>query len=294
VSQTEPLVSIILPTYNGHKYLPQAIESCLAQTYRRWELIVVDDCSTDVTPQTIAKYSAAEPRIRVIRHDVNRKLPEALNTGHAAAMGSYLAWISDDNRFVPHAIEEMTAFLEHNPIVGLVYADCVVIDENGRYLRDFPAAPPSKLAYFNAVGACFMYRRSVYQSVGSYDTELFLAEDYDYWLRIYRQFDIAHLPKLLYEYRRHDQSLTSTTGSSAVRVSVERTLRRHLPYLFRSSPQDRARGWMVCAGAAARRHAPLEAARDLRRAFRIAPLFSTGYLAARLYSHTTPARQRLS
>jgi glycosyltransferase involved in cell wall biosynthesis len=279
-----PLVSIILPTYNGAKYLPEAIESCLSQTYRHWELIVVDDSSTDRTPEILTKYAGRDPRIRPIRHQVNRKLPGALNTGHVTATGKYLTWTSDDNRFVPSAIEQLVGFLEQNPTIGLVYADAVFIDEHGHELRGFPAESPSKLAYYNAVGGCFMYRRSVYQATGGYDTELFLAEDYDYWLRVYRQFDIARLPRVLYQFRQHDESLTSTSRSDAVRANVERTLRRNLPHLLRSRPQDRARGWMVCAGAAARRRAPLEAATALGRALEIAPLFSLGYLVKRLYS----------
>ncbi|HEV7367079.1 MAG TPA: glycosyltransferase [Gemmatimonadales bacterium] len=284
MNQSRPLVSIILPTYNGEEYLREAIESCLSQTYPAWELIVVDDCSTDATPGIIAEYAAHDGRIRGIRHRENLKLPGALNTGHAAARGSHLAWLSDDNRFLPGAIEGLAEFLERNPSAGLVYADCVVIDENGRYVRDFPAESPSKLAYFNAVGGCFMYRKSVYQAVGPYDGGMFLAEDYDYWLRVYRQFDIAHLRQVLYQFRVHSRSLTSTTTSAAVRANVEQSLRRHLPFLLRSSPPDRARGWMVCAGAAARRKAPVQAASALGRALWTAPLFSMGYVAKRLYS----------
>jgi glycosyltransferase involved in cell wall biosynthesis len=277
-----PLVSIVLPTYNGSTYLPEAIESCLVQTYRNWELIVVDDCSHDATPKIIADYVTRDPRIRTIRHDTNRKLPSALNTGHAAAKGSYLMWTSDDNRFLPAAIEEMTSFLEEHPMVGLVYTDCVLIDETGRYLGDYPAQPASKLAYMNSLGPCVLYRRSVYETLGAYDPDLFLAEDYEYWLRAYRRFELAPLHKTLYEYRWHSDSLTNTAARSAVWASVEQALRRHLPYLRHSSRHDLARGWIVCAATAARRGAPLQAAGALGRAFRLAPLFSIRYLANKL------------
>ena len=281
MSEAQPLVSIVLPTYNGAKYLPEAIESCLSQTYAAWELIVVDDCSTDSTPGIIAEYAAHDGRIRGIRHRKNLKLPGALNTGHAAAKGSYLSWTSDDNRFLPAAFEEMVRFLEQHPAIGLVYADSVAIDEAGNYLRDAPAEPASRLAYFNALGACFLYRRRVYQVIGAYDADLFLAEDYDYWLRVHRQFEIAHLPRVLYQYRFHGDSLTSTHPAAAVRNTVERILRRHLPYLRRSTAHDRARGWMVCAGAAARRLAPLRAVDALGRALLTSPLFSVAYGAKR-------------
>lgn len=285
---TPPVVSIILPTYNGSTYLSEAIESCLTQTYTAWELIVVDDCSTDTTPAIIAQYVAHDPRIRAIRHEVNQKIPGALNTGHAAAQGSYLTWTSDDNRFLAGAIEEMAGFLHEHPAVGMVVADSLMIDENGDYVRDYPAQPASRLAYMNALGPCFMYRRSVCETIGTYDPELYLAEDYDYWLRIYRQFEIAHLNKVLYEFRWHDQSLTNTTRPATLRASVEKTLRRHLPYLHRSSPRERARGWIVCAAAAARRGAVGQVAGALGRALRAAPAFSVWYVVKRVIDRLLP------
>jgi glycosyltransferase involved in cell wall biosynthesis len=277
-----PLVSIILPTYNGARYLGEAIESCLAQTYQNWELILVDDWSSDAVPEIIAGYVSRDPRIRSIRHDTNKKLPAALNTGHAAARGQYLGWTSDDNRYLPEAIEEMVRFLEQHPHVGMVYTDCVVIDEEGRYVGDYPAKPASRLAYENALSACFMYRRTVYDTIGPYDAAQFLAEDYDYWLRVYRNFELAPLHKVLYEYRRHEQSLTNTFKKLAVWASAERTLRRHLPHLGRSSRQERARGWIFCAATAARRKAPLQAAGAYLRALFTAPAFSVGYVARKL------------
>jgi glycosyltransferase involved in cell wall biosynthesis len=288
--QNQPLVSIILPTYNGARYLREAIESCVAQTYRTWELIVVDDCSHDATPQIVAEYMARDPRIRSIRHETNKKLPSALNTGHAAARGSYLTWTSDDNRYLPAALEEMTDFLEEHPAIGLVYADCVVIDESGRFVQNYPAQPASALAYLNAVGPCFLYRRSVYRAVDDYNAELLLAEDYDYWLRTYRQFEIAPLHHVLYEYRRHTQSLTNTAGSTALQVSVERTLRQNLDYLTRASRSDRARGWIVCAAAAARRRDTIRAAQAGLAALRTDPFFSVRYLARRVLEKSLGSR----
>jgi glycosyltransferase involved in cell wall biosynthesis len=281
-SPAEPLVSVILPTYNGSRYLREAIDSCLAQTYQHWELIVVDDCSTDATPMIIGEYVGQDPRIRSIRHEKNLKLPTALNTGHAAAVGQYLAWTSDDNRFLPTALEEMVGFLEEHGNIGLVYADCFLIDEEGRRVGEYPAQPASRLAYQNALSACFMYRRRVYETVGRYDGAQFLAEDYDYWLRIYREFELAPLHKVLYEYRRHEQSLTSTWNKTAVWASAERTLRRHLPHLSRSSRQERAQGWIFCSTTAARRGAPLQASLAYMRALYTAPLFSMGYVARKL------------
>jgi glycosyltransferase involved in cell wall biosynthesis len=283
-----PRISIILPSYNGSRYLREAIESCLAQTYQDWELILVDDCSTDSTSDIMAEYAARDPRVRVIRHETNRKLPQALNTGHEAAVGEYLTWTSDDNRFLPPALEEMIGFLDQHPSVALVYADCVLIDNHGRFVRNFPVQAPSRLAYVNALVACFLYRRTLYETLGGYDVDLFLAEDYEFWLRAYRQFELAPLHKVLYEYRWHNESLTKSANRLAIRTNAERALRRHLPHLQQSLPEDRARGWTVCAANALRRGDLIQAVTASARALRTEPLSSLGYVARKLMERMHP------
>ena len=117
----QPNVSIILPVYNGARYLAQAIDSCLNQTYRNIELIIVDDCSTDETPAIVRSYT--DPRIRYVRNKTNRRLPQSLNIGFALATGEYLTWTSDDNEFLPHAIETMLKILMEDKAVDFVYSD---------------------------------------------------------------------------------------------------------------------------------------------------------------------------
>jgi glycosyltransferase involved in cell wall biosynthesis len=289
-AEPQPLISIVLPTYNGSRYLREAIDSCVAQTYQNWELIVVDDCSTDATPSIVAEYVSRDRRIKSIRHETNKKLPQALNTGHEAASGEYLTWTSDDNRFLPAAIEEMARFLQEHPTVGIVYTDTVLIDDAGKYIADSPALPPSRLAYMDAMRGCFLYRRTVYEALGGYDTDLFLAEDYEYWLRAYRQFELAPFHKTLYEYRWHDQSLTKSANRLAIRTGAERALRRHLPHLRHSLPEDRARGWTVCAAIAVRRHDFVQAVTAYSRALRIAPASSLSYVAKKLVGRLQPRR----
>ena len=105
------LVSVVLPTYNGSKWLSQSIDSILKQTYRNLELIIVDDASTDSTPELIMSFASRDPRIRIISHKSNKKLPQSLNDGFAIANGDYFTWTSDDNWYEPTAIEEMVTAL---------------------------------------------------------------------------------------------------------------------------------------------------------------------------------------
>lgn len=204
-----PLVSIVLPTYKRAHLLAQAIRSVLDQTYTNLELIVVDDNSPDDTAAVVQSFD--DPRIRYVKNDPNLKLPRALNRGFSMARGEYLTWTSDDNLLGPTAIEKMVGVLAANDC-DFVYADYWLFSEQdaaGRPLAPQQIRQPSTLQLDkgNHIGACFMYTRKLYEAVGDYDPELFLVEDYDYFLRASRQFRFCHLAEPLYYFRRDDATL---------------------------------------------------------------------------------------
>jgi glycosyltransferase involved in cell wall biosynthesis len=225
-----PLISIVLPTFNGARYLREAIESCLHQTYPNWELILVDDASTDETPSIIAEYVARDSRVISLRNPVNRKLPGSLNAGFARARGELLTWTSDDNCYRSQALNQMAAFLETNPSVDLVYADFTVIDDRSMATGEGWVGPVEELPLRNSIGACFLYRRTVYDRLGGYDEDLPLVEDWDYWLRASASFRLARLREDLYLYRCHKDSLTETQ-LERIRPAQERCLAKNLPRL---------------------------------------------------------------
>jgi glycosyltransferase involved in cell wall biosynthesis len=225
-----PLVSIVLPTYNGSRYLRQSVASCLAQTYEDFELIVVDDASTDRTPTIIAELAAADGRIRTVRNEPNRKLPASLNVGFGRARGDYLTWTSDDNLYRPHALAAMVAALEAEAAVDMVYTDVTLIDEAGNPIGSLEAGPPEDFGRRNVVGACFLYRRAVSETLGGYAEDLFLAEDYEYWLRASCRFRLQPLHQDLYLYRVHADSLTGQQRAGQERSSAA-ALERHIERL---------------------------------------------------------------
>ena len=100
MEQRRPVVSIVLPSYNGKKYIRESIESVLAQTFPYWELVLVDDCSTDGTGAVMDAYASKDSRIRVIHNATNQRLPRSLNIGFRETWGEYLTWTSDDNRYL--------------------------------------------------------------------------------------------------------------------------------------------------------------------------------------------------
>lgn len=241
-----PLVSIILPVYNGERFLDEALRSCLDQTLSDWEMIVVDDASTDDSAKIISRYCVLDARIKSVRHERNRKLPAALNTGFGQATGNYLTWLSDDNRFWPEALAEMASFLNNNPDIGVVYSDYRRIDLDGRMLREKQVKDPDKLVFGNVVGASFLYRRQVHQEVGDFDESKFLVEDYDFWLRCSKKFRLAPLHVVLYDYRMHSGSLTERRKREIRQAHLE-LLWEHLPSMGWVGRKKLAEGYLYLA-----------------------------------------------
>lgn len=207
------LVSIVLPTYNGEKYIRESIESIINQSYANWELIIVNDCSTDNTLSIVTEYAQKDARIRIINNIDNCKLPKSLNIGFREANGEYFTWTSDDNMYKSNAIEVMVNELNNDHAVDFVASKYDEIDENGRYLGTID--PHNKRNMYrllrrNIIGACFMYRKSIANKVGEYDESTFCAEDYDYWFRIALAGNIKFLKDNLYLYRFNPYSLSST------------------------------------------------------------------------------------
>jgi len=213
MTESAEKVSIVLPTYNGAKYLRQSIDSCLNQTYENIELVIVDDGSLDETPQIIRSYQ--DQRIKYIRHGKNKRLPHALNTGFAKATGEFLTWTSDDNSYTEDAIESMAVLLHQNDKIDFVYANYYVINEDGAFLHPVNVGSSKNIKEGNCIGPCFLYRRKVYEALGGYNSEAFLAEDYEYWIRVFKRFRMEKLDKFIYWHRLHPQSLTGQHADEA-------------------------------------------------------------------------------
>jgi glycosyltransferase involved in cell wall biosynthesis len=218
-------VTIVLPTYNRAKFIRKSIDSCLEQTYRNIELIIVDDASKDETPEIVKSYG--DQRIKYIRNPENLRLPNALNAGFANSSGVYLTWTSDDNYYDKAAIKQMVSFLKEKR-GSFVYCDYYwVNDENAHILREMPDVAVLEKA--NHVQCCFLYSREVMAATGDYDPSTELAEDYDYWIRVSKRFSMHHLNKPLYFYRVHKKNLITTRYYEAYVVSFLVRLKNAIP-----------------------------------------------------------------
>ncbi|RPD51328.1 glycosyltransferase family 2 protein [Paracnuella aquatica] len=224
-----PVVSIVLPTFNGAGYLRNAIESCLNQTFEQFELIIVNDCSTDETLAIAKEYAQKDERIRIISNEENKKLPLSLNAGFSVAKGTYYTWTSDDNIYAPNAIATLVGYLEQNPSIDLVYTDYQLINASGKVFstRSFGDVNKSFTKWTGA-GACFLYKKEIHTALKGYNAAAFLVEDYDFFIRAFIRFNFAYLPtNQLYFYREHEGSLTSqhlATVNDMAKIFLERNL----------------------------------------------------------------------
>ena len=218
------LVSVVLPVYNGEKYICEAIESVLNQSHRYLELIIVNDGSTDNTGTIIEKY-CYDQRVKIINQE-NQKLPGALNKGFEEARGEFYTWTSADNIMLENCIETMTEELCVNKDIDMVYGNMYLIDSKGCKITghgwfEFSVGsgnvilPDSTLLLNtvanNTIGAAFMYRAGAECVLGGYSHRLYLLEDYDYFMKMNSLFKIRHISKKepIYAYRMHKDSLTA-------------------------------------------------------------------------------------
>lgn len=235
-------VSVILPVYNGADNVSDSIDSVLNQTYDNLELIIVNDCSTDGTARIIKEYAKQDARIILIHNKTNQKLPRSLNIGFQAATGEYLTWTSDDNIYRKSAIERMVCTLECTPDAGMVYTDFTVVNEINDEVETWVTmvAAPENLRLRNVVGACFLYKQDVADKTGIYDPEMFLAEDYDYWIRIWSNAKCVVLHEDLYIYRLQPKGLTATRRE-AVRKQAGAVISKHFDFLYSTCNTDEER-----------------------------------------------------
>ncbi|QOG03809.1 glycosyltransferase family 2 protein [Flavobacterium sp. MDT1-60] len=205
----DPLISIILPVFNGERYLAKAINSCLEQTYETIEVIVVNDFSTDNTLTIVNEFVAQDKRVRLINNSENKKLPASLNIGHKEAKGEYITWTSDDNIYQKDAIYKMyTTLMKSNS--DIVYCDYLIIDDEGIITGQAKLKAIEYLMFYGVIGACFLYKKEVYDRNKGYNEKLFLVEDYDFWLRAMKHSSYCKVDNPgYYFYRYHENSLTT-------------------------------------------------------------------------------------
>lgn len=207
---SSPRVTVYIPCHHYGRFLKQAIESVLNQSFTDWELIVVDDGSEDETAEVAARFQKEQPeRIRVLRHAPVRGLQYCANVALTAARGEYLMRLDADDFLDENALLVLATTLSQHPEVALVYPNFIYVDEQGNYLgveHRKRIGDEAKLLDLPAHGAGTLARRCVLQELGGYDQRYRSQDGYELWLKVIQRYPVANVRTPLFFYRQHPAS----------------------------------------------------------------------------------------
>jgi glycosyltransferase involved in cell wall biosynthesis len=207
-------LSVIMPVYNAERHAAEAIESLLRQTHADFELLVLDDGSTDATGAIVARYAADDARIRVIEH-AHRGLVAALNEGLAQARGEYIGRMDADDIAMPERLARQVEWLDRHPACVVVGSSFVLIDDWGREIKVHHCfVNDLTIRHALAVEGCIphptaVFRRAAAVGAGGYRPAYDVAEDYDLWRRLARIGELHNLPEPLL-YKREGPAAVSS------------------------------------------------------------------------------------
>jgi glycosyltransferase involved in cell wall biosynthesis len=229
-----PRVTVLMPVFNGERFVDEAIESVLRQDFRDFELLVIDDASSDGTAERLDAWVRRDDRVVVHRNPVNRGAAGSANVGMRLARGQYLARQDADDLSLAGRLRREVATLDDDPSTVLVATDFLIIDEAGRVIRtERRAQPPEVIEYLlhftNALGghSQVMMRTQALRDAGGYDETRRTGEDYELWTRLIRAGRIRILPFAGMAYRVHGAQATAQTRDDASRaraIEFSRTL----------------------------------------------------------------------
>lgn len=224
---TAPEVSVVLTTYNRSALVSRAIESVLNQTFTDFELIVVDDFSTDDTPDVVSVYED-DDRVDYVRHDRNRHLSASRNTGIERASGEFVAFLDDDDEWLPTKLEKQVRELRRSAqTVGLVYCwmdyydgETVVEERHPSYEGDIFSEALVGQPIGN--GSTLLVRREVFEEVGVFDESLTRGIDGDFIRRLARDYHVKHVPEVLVRYHiGHEEQRITRRDEAGIENAIE-------------------------------------------------------------------------
>ena len=221
IPEENPIVSVVLPVYNGERFVLEAIRSIQNQTFNNWELIILDDGSLDGSLKICQEQAASDPRIRVHANGINLGLAKTMNKLVRLAGGQYLAVQEQDDISMPDRLRLEVDLLDANPEVGLVSGVAAWIDDDGKIFyyypgklhqgKSFPKDKRAMVAYLYSEGckvanpAC-MFRRAILQEIpGPFDEEALQSIDYQFFLHVAHRYEISGIPEILVKMRRGTQ-----------------------------------------------------------------------------------------
>lgn len=230
-----PIVSIVIPVYNGSNYLKEAIDSALAQTYKNIEIIVVNDGSND-DGATMKIARSHGDKIRYFEKP-NGGVASALNLGIQQMRGEYFSWLSHDDLYYPNKIEDQIRMIEEIGSNAIIYSDFNLIDEKGSILSvsNLPHIDPSRFMFWLTLesrlhGCTLLIPKQAFSSLGKFDENLLTTQDYDLWFRFSSLYQFIHQPKVLISSRQHGNQTTRRMTEQVEKECNDLMLRFYLSF----------------------------------------------------------------
>jgi len=240
-SKNHPIISVILPVFNGEDHLDACIESVLHQSYTNFEFVIVDDASTDKTSQILKEFAMKDNRIIIVTHEVNQKQTVAANTAIKHSKGKYIARMDADDIALPMRFKKQFEFLEKKPAFGLVGSWTDTINETGEILGQWKTASETGVLNWNLLfGTSFahssvMMRTALVKEVGYYQSPE--AEDYDLWSRLSRVSEVANLPEVLQQKRVWGGQLALKVPTETIDCVLQ-IMQNNMNYLLKNTHLD--------------------------------------------------------
>lgn len=269
-----PDISIIVPTYNRAGMIHRAIESIKVQTFNDWELIVVDDASTDNTEEIIRTYVKNDQRIRYLKHEKNKGGSVARNSGIQISKGSYIAFLDDDDRWHPEKLRLQYDYLQNYPETGLIYSGfCYVDYETDKIIKRvrprYQGNVSSIILKTNIIGSPTpLIRSECFQRAGLFDDQLTSCQDWDMWIRISQYYSFAYFKECLAEVTMHGRQISSNLSS---KIDSRNKLLDKYFYFIEKKPSILSYHYKRLALLHAIGHSPIQTIKYLTRAFLLQP-----------------------
>lgn len=234
----QPLITVLMPTYNCIQYIDEAIESILSQTYANFELFIIDDCSTDGTNERVRHYGKLDSRVRVIPKKQRTGYPQSLNMGLKQAQGTYIARMDADDISLPSRFMQQVTFLEKNPQIGVCGSWIDYIGTQQTPTLKYPTKHSRLLIhlFFNKAIFCHpsvMIRKEVLDVNNiCYKPEYAPAEDHALWIELSKCCQLANLPEVLLKYRKHPQQVSviqADTQQHWSKINFEKFVKTTVP-----------------------------------------------------------------
>lgn len=212
MQNNSPLISVVMPAHNAAKYIESAVESVLNQTFKKFELIIVNDNSSDKTRRIVNRFAKKDPRVKVINNKVRLNIAGSLNKGITQARSDIIARMDADDISMPNRLELQYSVIKRSKKIATVGANIVVMDPQEKDIgtRNYPETSKKLkeclFKYSPFAHPVVMFRKKIFEEVGRYNPKYSPTEDLDLWFRMGEKYEFKSVPKLLLRYRLSEDS----------------------------------------------------------------------------------------